>query len=74
MREDPTFEPNRDFGKTRSTSLVGIVWQTCLTSLPIFLVLRAVGLGLGGICCWPCVTSVFIKFNWYDKLPPRKPT
>jgi hypothetical protein len=48
--------------------VVGIVWQTCLTALPIFLVLRQWD------WFWPTlatlvVTSIFIKFNWYDKLP-----
>jgi SSS family solute:Na+ symporter len=46
---------------------VGIVWQVSLAALPIYIVLRdwrwaatiaAVTLG----------TSVFLKFNWYDKL------
>ena len=46
---------------------VGIVWQLCLTALPVYLVLRewpraaGIALALG-------VTSVFLKFNWYDKL------
>ncbi len=47
--------------------VVGIVWQLCLVSLPIFIVLRD----------WPWVTKiavtlaatcVFLKFNWYNKL------
>ena len=68
MREDPSFEPNRDFGKDAINVIVGIVWQTCLTALPIFLVLRH---GIGFRRRWRplVVTSMFIKFNWYDKLP-----
>jgi len=68
LREDPSFEPNRDFVKDAINVTVGIVWQTCLTALPIFLVLRQWD------WFWPTlatlvVTTVFIKFNWYDKLP-----
>lgn len=68
MREDPSFEPNRDFWKDTINVVVGIVWQTCLTALPIFLVLRSWDWALGTLAL-VVVTSVFIKFNWYDKLP-----
>lgn len=68
LREDPSFQPNRDFAKDAVNVTVGIVWQTCLTALPIFLVLRQWD------WFWPTLatlaaTTVFIKFNWYDKLP-----
>ena len=62
------FEPNRDFWKDTINVLVGIVWQTCLTSLPIFIVLRSWDWALGAFLLL-VATSVFIKFNWYDKLP-----
>ena len=71
MREDANFEPNRDFAKDAINVLVGIVWQTCLTSLPIFIVLRSWDWA-GGTCLVLAVTSIFIKFNWYDKLPPAE--
>lgn len=68
VSEDPSFQPNHDFLKDTVNVLVGIVWQLCLTSLPIFIVLRE----------WQWVTyvaialvilTVFLKFSWYDKLP-----
>jgi hypothetical protein len=46
---------------------VGIVWQLCLTALPIYLVLREWP-WVGGIAITLAITSVFLKFNWYDKL------
>ena len=67
LREDPTFQPNRDMARDSVNVAVGIVWQLCLTALPIYLVLRnwtwvaVIGVTL-------VVTSVFIKFNWYDRL------
>jgi solute:Na+ symporter, SSS family len=68
MAEDPAFVPNRDFGKDCANVLVGIVWQLCLTSLPIFIVLRSWHWA-GGVFAVLVATSVFIKLNWYDKLP-----
>jgi Na+/proline symporter len=68
IAEDPAFQPNRDFRKDTINVLVGIVWQLCLTSLPIFIVLRSWHWA-GGVFALLVATSVFIKFNWYDKLP-----
>ena len=68
VAEDPAFQPNDDFGKDILNVAVGIVWQLCLTSLPIFLVLKS-WTWFGGTLAVLVVTSVFIKFNWYDKLP-----
>jgi len=67
MRENPLFQPNPDFGKDCTNVIVGIVWQLCLTALPIYLVLRDWPWA-GGIFAMLAVTSVFLKFNWYDKL------
>ncbi len=68
IAEDPAFRPNEDCAKDSINTLVGIVWQLCLTSLPIFVVLRSWDWA-GGVLGLLMVTSVFIKFNWYDKLP-----
>jgi len=67
MREDPTFKPNPNFLRDSSNVAVGIVWQLCLTALPIYLVLRQWN-WVGAIAATLVVTSVIIKFNWYDKL------
>jgi solute:Na+ symporter, SSS family len=68
VSEDPYFQPNRDFRKDTVNVLVGIVWQLCLTSLPIFIVLRE-WQWMGYTVAALVVTTIFIKFNWYDKLP-----
>ena len=53
---------------------VGIIWQLCLTALPVYLVLRNWA-WVGAILVVLAVTTVFIKFNWYDKLEkPREAT
>jgi Na+/proline symporter len=68
LREDPSFQPNNDFWKDTINVLVGIVWQLCLTSLPIFTVLCAWNWA-GGVLVTLIALSLFLKFNWYDKLP-----
>jgi Na+/proline symporter len=68
LAEDPSFIPNDNCARDCVNVAVGIVWQLCLTSLPIFLVLRSWN-WLGGVLLLLVATSVFIKLNWYDKLP-----
>lgn len=68
MQEDPNFQPNNEMLKDWLNVVVGIVWQLCLTSLPIFVVLRSWEWA-GGIAVTLATLSVFLKFNWYDKLP-----
>jgi len=67
MQDDPKFQPNQNMGRDSANVLVGIVWQLCLTALPIFLVLRHWP-WVGAILATLAVTTLFIKFNWYDKL------
>jgi Na+/proline symporter len=67
MKEDPGFKPNPAFWRDTINVLVGIVWQLSLTALPIYIVLRNWD-WTGGIFIVLVITSIFIKFNWYDKL------
>ena len=67
MQEDPAFQPNRNFARDTTNVLVGIVWQLCLTALPIYLVLQYWS-WVGAILAALVVTTLIIKFNWYDKL------
>ncbi len=67
MQEDPTFIPNPSFKRDTVNVLVGIVWQLCLTALPIYIVLQHWSWA-GAIAATLLVTTIFIKFNWYDKL------
>lgn len=67
MAADQTFQPNYNFGRDMLNVLIGIVWQLCLVALPIYLVLQQWSWA-GGIAALLVITSVFIKFNWYDKL------
>lgn len=58
---------NRDFKRDMINVVVGIAWQTALTSTGVFLVIQD----------WTSVvistfviiaTSIFLKLNWYDKM------
>jgi solute:Na+ symporter, SSS family len=67
MKENPSFRPNPDFTKDVVNVAVGIVWQISLTALPIYIVLRQWSWA-GAIAVMLVATSIFLKFNWYDKL------
>jgi SSS family solute:Na+ symporter len=67
VAEDPSFQPNHNFARDMLNVGVGIVWQLCLVTLPIYIVLHKWSWA-GGIAVLLAMTSVFMKFNWYDKL------
>jgi solute:Na+ symporter, SSS family len=72
MAQDATFQPNPDFLRDMFNIVVGVVWQVALVALPIYIVLRT---NIPAI--WYClaaiaVTSVILKFNWYDRLEERE--
>jgi len=70
MAEDPTFQPNRDFGRDAFNIVVGTIWQTSLVVLPICLVIRqSRGIVISLIVV--AVTSVVLKFSWYNHLPSK---
>lgn len=75
MAENPAFVPNRNASRDLSNVVVGIVWQLCLVTLPIYIVLRQ-WLVAGGILVLLIATCVYLKFRWYDKLEkaPATPT
>ena len=65
--EDPTFKANPDFLRDVFNVLIGVVWQISLVALPIYVVLRRWdGALYSGIII--VVTSVILKFTWYDHL------
>ncbi len=67
LADNPDLKANPDFKRDMVNIAVGIVWQTALTATGIFLVLqmwKALLLSTSVIIA----TSVFLKFNWYDKM------
>jgi Na+/proline symporter len=65
--EDPSFQPNPDFGRDMFNVVVGIVWQTSLVALPIYVVIRRYEYATIALAL-VVVTSVILKFAWYDHL------
>ena len=64
---DPDFQRNRYFLRDMFNSLIGIIWQMSLTTMPIFLVIREtrnLWIAFGVFIA----TSLILKFNWFDKL------
>ncbi len=63
----PGIEKNMDFKRDMVNVVVGIVWQTALVASGIYIVIQdfnALFICFGLILA----TSVFLKYNWYDKL------
>ncbi len=65
--EDPGFQPNRDFWRDAFNVAIGIVWQTALVSLPVYLVIRKSSSAAVALVV-VALTSVVLKFTWYDRL------
>jgi len=68
MAEDPSFRPNNNVKNDAFNIVVGVVWQTSLVILPIYLVLQE-GMPLAIVATITIVSSLILKKTWYDKLP-----
>ena len=72
VAENPAFKAG-NFGKDAINSVVAIVWQIPLWTIPIFAIFRDFrGLWISLLVL--VVTSAFLKFNWFDRLPREKET
>jgi len=67
--ENPAFMPNREFRRDAFNIAVGLVWQTSMVALPIYLVIQQYG-RMGLSLAVFVATSVILKFTWYDRLGP----
>lgn len=67
MADDPSFAANRNFKRDMVNVCVGIVWQTCLVILPLYIVMKQ-GFSAGVTVAVLLVATGFLKKNWYDRL------
>ncbi|HVO74050.1 MAG TPA: sodium:solute symporter family protein [Ignavibacteriaceae bacterium] len=67
INSDPNFIPNKNFKRDVTNILVGMVWQITLMTTPVFLVLREFR-SLTFCLVILIVTSLVLKFNWWNKL------
>ncbi len=65
--EDPSFKANRNFKQDMFNVFVGIVWQTSLIALPIYVVLKETAFSLIAAAI-VLVTMIILKKTWWDKL------
>jgi len=69
--EDPAFERNQDFWRDMFNIVVGIAWQVSLVALPMYVVIqefRRAAITAAIVA----VTSIVLKFTWYDHLKTRE--
>jgi hypothetical protein len=67
LADDPSFQRNKDFPRDVFNIVIGIIWQTALVPLPIYIVLwnfKAAAITFAVVV----VTSIILKFTWYDRL------
>ena len=69
--KEPGFQPNHDFWRDMFNIAVGICWQTSLVALPVCVVIRKWDGALTAASI-VAVTSVILKFTWYDNLETRE--
>lgn len=69
LAQYPNLKANRDFGMDALNVFIGIVWQMTLMVIPIALVIREWPTMWGAIVVL-VVTSVIMKFTWWDRLGP----
>jgi Na+/proline symporter len=72
VKEDPGFQRNKDFYRDMFNIVVGTIWQTCFIVLAMFLVTRHFR-NFTVTLVVLVITSIILKFNWYDKLPAPTP-
>ncbi|MBN2269618.1 MAG: Na+:solute symporter [Sedimentisphaerales bacterium] len=69
LEKYPNLKANKNFGRDAFNVAIGIVWQLTLNVIPICLVIRqfrTMWISIGVLA----VTSVIMKFTWYDTLGP----
>jgi Na+/proline symporter len=69
VQKHPNLEPNKNFGRDAFNVSIGIVWQLTLNIIPICIVIRQYKTMWISVVVL-IVTSVIMKFTWYDKLGP----
>jgi len=65
--EDPDFQANRDLGRDSFNVLTGIIWQSSLTVLPVWLILHDFA-NAGITVLVLLLTTWLLKRYWYDRL------
>ena len=73
MAEDPNFQPNRRFKLDMFNVVIGIIGQTCLTLLPMYIVL-SMKLPLVIVIIVLIIVGLILKKTWWNKLEEDEPS
>jgi solute:Na+ symporter, SSS family len=65
--ENPSVTANNAFARDMINVLIGIIWQTALTTTGIYLVLQDYDRLMCSVIT-VAITSAWLKFSWYNKL------
>ncbi|AXP81457.1 Sodium/glucose cotransporter [Mariniflexile rhizosphaerae] len=66
-KEDETFEKNNEFARDMLNCVIGIVWQSSMILLPIYLLIRDYPQTIVSLTVF-LITSVILKYTWLDKV------
>lgn len=66
-KEDETVEKNNEFARDMLNCIIGIVWQSSMILLPIYLVIRDYPKTIVSLTVF-LITSVILKYTWLDKV------
>ena len=66
-KEDDSLTKNTDFWLDMMNSLIGIVWQSSMILMPIFLIVRDYPKTISTTVVF-VITSVILKFTWLDRV------
>jgi hypothetical protein len=69
VRKNPNLQKNTNFRRDAFNVGVGIIWQLNLMVIPICIVIRQYDTLWISIVVL-VITSIIMKFTWYDKLGP----
>ncbi|HEY1056993.1 MAG TPA: sodium:solute symporter, partial [Emticicia sp.] len=68
LKDDPSFEHNKDFGRDMLNVVIGTIAQTAVTALPVFIVLLKPQQSIvSAIVLLMCILILYK--TWYRKLP-----
>lgn len=67
LQENPDFTPNPHFKRDTQNIVVGVITQTCLVALPIFIVIKE-WQSMSVTMAILLISALVLKKNWYDNL------
>ncbi len=67
VKADPKFKSDANFKRDAFNVVIGIIWQTCLILIPVYLVIRSAAPFFEAVAVL-VITSLILKKTWWNKL------